>query len=575
MTRSSATSSVRLVVLAFALASVAGCSGGPKVLARIGNETITVDDFTEAAKNAAGQYPPLPDTAKVMLLRDLVQRKLLVVAAKQGGLYRDTTFLDYSKRDEERLLRQELFQRMAGGPFPVSPAEVQALYDQRKQEIRARVLFAMSEEIAKAAQAALASGEEFAAVCDRMNPPRSLPPGGDLGFIVPGNLLPALDEQLLNAPIGKVVGPIRIPGQGSFLIRVEERRKRDPGPLEGQRAQLEDVIKQRKGRAAAEKAIETLTTTYEIKVNRDGAAFMATRLRPDPNLSGPGGLTEPPILTEAERAKVVATWTGGSYTLADAMVDLEMSQGRPNFSMLPQVERWIESEAVDHVALLEARKRRIDHEPVFEKKARDRLDNYLLDSYYQSQVLARVSVDAADVRAAYEKRSSAFQVLEDVRLQHVTFADSAAAAQLTAHGAHAGTLREAAAMAAPNLRVREEQVRFPTRDPRWNGLYSTLLSSAEKDFVGPLKAGGKSDAGWMVLQIVSKRVAVQPLEALPASVQQSLAGTAMEVKREARLAALTDSLRGAIPVTEFPKLLQKVTWPAPTPAPLGQGVRTG
>lgn len=575
MNRMFASSSVRLVLLGLALATAAGCSGGPKVLARVGNETITVDDFTEAAKNAAGQYPPLPDTAKVMLLRDLVQRKLLVVAAKQGEMYSDTTFLDYSKRDQERLLRQELFQRMAGGPFPVSQAEVQALYDQRKQEIHARVLYAMSEDVAKSALDAVAAGEGFPAVCDRINPARALPPGGDLGFIVPGNLLPVLDEQLMTAPIGKIIGPINIPGQGSFLMRVEERRPRDPGPLEGQRAQLEDIIKQRKARAAGEKAIETLTTTYAIKVDHDGAAFMATRLRPDPRISGPGGLTEPPILTEAERAKVVATWTGGSYTLGDAMADLETSQGRPNFSMLPQVERWIESQGVDYVALLEARKRRIDHEPVFEKRVRDRLDNYLLDSYYQMQVLQRVSVDAADIRAAYEKRSSAFQILEEVRLQHVTFPDSAAAAQLAAHGAHAGTLREAVGMAAPNLRVRDEQVRFPTRDPRWNGLYSTLLSSAEKDYVGPLKAGGKKDPGWMVLQIVSRRIAVQPLEALPANVQQSLAGTAMELKREVRLAALTDSLRGAIPVKEFPKLLIKVEWPAPAPAAQGQAVRTG
>jgi hypothetical protein len=571
MTRRFASSSIRLAAAALALVAAAGCSGGPKVLARVGNETITAADFTEAAKNVGGQYPALPDTAKAMLLRDLIQRKLLVVAAKQGGLYRDTTFLDYKRRDEERLLRQELFERMAGGPFPVTPAEVQALYERRDQEIHARVLFAMSEEVAKSAQEALAQGQAFPEVCDRFNPPRLIPPGGDLGFIVPGNLMPMLDDLLVTAPLNEVVGPVHVPGQGWFLMRIEERRPRDPGPLEGQRAQLEDIIKQRKQRAAAAKAVETLTTTYDVKVDPKGAAFMAGRLRPDPRVSGPGGLTEPPILSEAERATVVATWTGRSYTLADAMADLAVSPGRPNFAMLPQVERWIESQAVDHVALLEARKRRIDREPEFAKRLTDRLDNFLLDGYYQSEVLSRTTIDEADVRAAYQARASSFQTLQEVRMQHVTFADSAAAAQLTAHGAHAGTLREAAAMAAPNLRVRDERVRFPTSDARWNGLYSTLLSTPEKDYVGPLKAGG----GWMVLQIASKRIALQPLEALPANVQQSLMATAMELKREARLTALTDSLRAAIPVSEFPKELEKIEWPAPGSAPKPEGVRAG
>jgi parvulin-like peptidyl-prolyl isomerase len=544
-----------------------GCGGEPEVVARVGNEAITVADFDEAARNSASQYPPLPDTAKVMLLRDLVQRQLLITGAKQSGLYRDTVFLDYRRTEEDRLLRQELFQRMAGGPFAASAEEAEALYQRRNQEVHARVLYAMSREIARAAAAELQHGTDFAVACDRFNPPGSLPPGGDLGFLVPGALVPAIDDALVDAPLGQVVGPIEVPSQGFFYVRVEERRPRDQGPLESQRRQLAAMVRERKQRAAAVRAVEKLKAAYRVKVRREGPAIVMEKLRPDPQRSGPGGILLPPVLTEAERAEVLATWDGGAYTLADAMTDLNQSLNRPNLSMMPAIERWIGSQAMERVALVEARRRHLDREPDIQRRLRERLNNYLLDNYYEFHVLRQVALEPADLRAAYESRAAAFQSLDEVRLLSVVFPDSASAAQLVMHGAHAGNLREAAAMAAPNLRVRDERLRFPTPDPFWSRLYATFQAMTADEYAGPVQ----TPRGWLVYQMVSKRTRLEPYESLPATVQQSLQATALEIKREARLTALTDSLRRLIPVQENPRALSRVKWPtAGGPMPGGR-----
>ena len=63
-------SAVLAVVLLAGL--VAGCGGGGDVLARIGDETITVDDFERAARGVASRYGNHPDSSKALLLEDLI-----------------------------------------------------------------------------------------------------------------------------------------------------------------------------------------------------------------------------------------------------------------------------------------------------------------------------------------------------------------------------------------------------------------------------------------------------------------------------------------------------------------------
>jgi hypothetical protein len=79
---------------------------------------------------------------------------------------------------------------------------------------------------------------------------------------MPGSLLGPLDDSVAMSPIGRVVGPFDALGQGWFVLRVEERRPAKVVPLEAQKSTLADLIKQRKQRAAAGKAVRALRTRY-------------------------------------------------------------------------------------------------------------------------------------------------------------------------------------------------------------------------------------------------------------------------------------------------------------------------
>jgi TRAP-type C4-dicarboxylate transport system substrate-binding protein len=75
--------------------------------------------------------------------------------------------------------------------------------------------------------------------------------------------------------------------------------------------------------------------------------------------------------------------------------------------------------------------------------------------------------------------------------------------------------------------------------------------------------------GWRIVQMIEATMSAPAFEALPPGAQQQLQNAAMESKREARLAALTDSLRRVIrPVVVYTDRLQRVPWP-PAPATPG------
>jgi peptidyl-prolyl cis-trans isomerase C len=541
-----------------------GCSSDRGVLARVNQQAITVEQFNAVARGNMQQLEGPPDSAKARLLKDLVDRELLVQAALAERLDQTAEFQAFRRTVEAQVMREALYQRLLGSSFPVSEAEAKALYDRRGTATRARLIYAFSEPLIRQAERDLARGDDFAAVADRYNPTGMIPPGGDIGFLQPGAMLPPLDDVVRTAEPGRAMGPMSAGNEGWFIVRVEERRPQEQPPFDQERAQITEMLRQRKQRAAIARVIEQLRREHRVVVLPGAAQLMAGKLRPVP---GDTPVPQsPPAPGPAERAMVLARHAGGTYTLGEAYDDLIAGVGgRLDFAMLPTVERWIESQTVERAALAEAAKRRIADEPDVKQRVRERVNNRLLDAYYQSQVIARIRIEPEDYRAAYDRFQTALARLRSARVLSVTLADSAAAATLAAQAGQAPSLREAAAAAGAGARVDEATLGFPSDSPLWTQLESQISSMNAGDVAGPFMTGG----GWLVFQLREKVQAPPPFENLPPGTVAQLQGVATELKREARLMALTDSLRRAFPPVVYTDRLRRLPWPPAPAAPVG------
>lgn len=551
--------------LATLVCLLCGCSADPGVLARVNRQPITLAQFNEAARGNMQQLEGPADSAKARLLKDLVDRELLVQGAIAQRLDQTPDFQAYRQTLEGQLMREALYQRLLGGPFPVSEAEVRTLYDRRGTATRARLIFADDETLARQAAKDLARGEDFAVVADRYNPTGMVPPGGDIGFLLPGALLAPLDDILRTGTPGEVLGPVSAMSEGWFIVRIEERRPQTQPPFEQDRAQLAEMLRQRKQRLAVARVIEQLRVEHGVEVAPGAPQLLSGKLRPVPGEAVVPQAPPPP--SPEDRGLVLARYQGGTYTLGEAYDDLTNGVGgRIDFAMIPSVERWIQSQTIERAALIEAGRRRLADEPELKRRVRERLNNYLLDGYYQAQVIGRIRIEPGDFRAAYDRYRPSLVRLQSARLLSVSVVDSAAAAALAAQAGQAASLREAAATAAVGGRVNEETLTFPAESPLWTQFENHIATMSPGAIAGPFPIDGR----WLIFQLREKRQDAPSFESLSPAMVGQLQGVATEIKREARLLALTDSLRHAFPVTVRDDRLRRLPWP-PAPANPGGG----
>ena len=538
-----------------------GCSTDPGVLARVNRQPITVAQFNEVAIGNFQRLGGPPDSAKAGLLKDLVDRELLVQGALSQRLDQSAAFQAHRRAVEGQVVLETLYQRLLGGPFPVSEAEVRTLYERRATATRTRLIFTYNEVSARLAAENLRRGEDFAVVADRYNPTGVIPPGGDIGFIQPGALLAPLDDIVRTSAPGQVVGPVASGTEGWFLLKIEARRPHPQPPFEESRAQLAEMLRQRKQRLAVAHAIERLRVEHQVMVLPGAPQLLSGKLRAVPG-NGPVAQAPPPPGPE-DRRLLLARYQGGTYTLGEAYDDLMGgARGSIDFSMIPSVERWIQTQTIERAALVEAHRRRIGDEPDVKRRVRERVNNTLLDDFYQRHVIERIRIEPEDFRAAYERYRPSLVRLQSARVISVSVGDSAAAAALAAQAGQAPSLREAAATAALGGKVSEETLTFPATSPLWTRFENQLAIMVPGGIAGPFSIEDR----WLIFQLLEKQQDAPSFDQLPNEMLAQLQGVAAQIKREARLSVLTDSLRRVFPVIVFTDRLRRLPWPPSGPA---------
>ena len=400
-----------LLVLA---ALLAGCSSGPNVLARVGDRTITTDDFLDVARRNQQQYAGPPEIVKSALLEDLVKRELLVLEAQKRGLVPADDLARVRREAEEQEAFRTLVERVAPRDVPVSEAEVQAFHRQRANEAHTLVVFTADHLSIEQALAEIRRGANFGTVADRFNSTGMTPSHGDLGFVAAGQMVQPIDQVIATGVVGQVVGPLESPGDGWFLVKVTEHRPRQQEPLERERDMLRSMLQQRKQRVLLQRVQRELLAEYRVRLEPGGAQALFARYNApkDTVLVGGSRLPVPAVPTDQEARQVLARFDGEGgkpalYTLGDAVGDLQdPGKVRPNLAMTPLIEQWLRSMTLQRVSLIEIRRRHLQEEPAIARLVRERVKNMLLQAAYNTLVVTATTASEEDTRAAFRRHAA-------------------------------------------------------------------------------------------------------------------------------------------------------------------------
>ncbi len=243
------------------------------VVAKVGDEEIHRSEVVEAYKTLPEQFAQIPiDALFNDLLQQLVDRKVVAIAARKAGLENDPEVKAKVALLEERVL-EEVYVTRTIDPT-ITDAVLKAKYDQiiaqnpAEEEVRARHILVDSEEEAKKLKAELDKGADFAELANKNSKDSRDGSGGDLGYFTRDRMVPEFAEAAFSAEKGKVVGPVKTQF-GWHLILVVDKRKQEPPPFDQVKAQLKEMVAQELTTAK----IEELKQGVPVQLmNQDGSA---------------------------------------------------------------------------------------------------------------------------------------------------------------------------------------------------------------------------------------------------------------------------------------------------------------
>ena len=218
------------------------------VVARVGADELHASELADAAQSLPEELRGMPPAMLYpMLLDQLVDRRIIVQAARKQGLEQDPAVRRAVSRATDGALQNALLTRDIAPTL--TEEAIRARYDRDvagkagEEEVRARHILVADEEKAKQVITELKGGADFADVAKRNSTdPSAAQNSGDLGFFKKGDMLPEFSEAAFALKPGEIT-PVPIKTQfGWHVIKLEERRTAPPPALDAVRDEIRQVL---------------------------------------------------------------------------------------------------------------------------------------------------------------------------------------------------------------------------------------------------------------------------------------------------------------------------------------------
>lgn len=208
------------------------------VLARVGNWTITVEEFNErlnALKEAVPDFDTTSMDAKKLVLETLVRQQLLVSEAENVGLANQKDIEAAVEEFRRTLIVQEIVKNLVKD-IKVSDEEAGAFYEAQKAVLvepaqwHVRSIVVDSQLRANEVSTQILQGVDFAEAAKQNSIGDNASQGGDMGFIAEAPF-PEMQNAIAPLNAGEVSSAFKGP-QGYYIVKVEEKKGGTPIPFE-------------------------------------------------------------------------------------------------------------------------------------------------------------------------------------------------------------------------------------------------------------------------------------------------------------------------------------------------------
>lgn len=246
-------------------------------VAFIGDEPITRLELEKELENippfARSQYET--EEGKQKLLKNLIQKHLLVKEAENRKMYLSSSYQEEMKRAREQALIRALYQNISQ-TISVDEKEIKEYYEKNKDSkyripasVTFRAIIVNSKETADTVYRLLKKGIDFDSVFNKYNIDEQLKATSGLKKDVPENGKP---QELVTAALkmkkGEISKPIKLEKENKYaVIRVEEEpKKASYRDLSEVKDEIRRNIQAEKTKKAWDSLIDSLWQKYNVKI---------------------------------------------------------------------------------------------------------------------------------------------------------------------------------------------------------------------------------------------------------------------------------------------------------------------
>ena len=256
----------KLVALLICCLMVLGaCKQKGEVIAKVGGDTITTEDFSERMMAAPPAYQAYINTepGKKQFIDLLVREKLVLESAKQAGIDKREEYkssLEEFKEEQKRqlkdyesgLMMEMYIKEVQENMITASEDEINKYYEEHKEDftspvaVTAKHILVPTKEEAEIAYDRINKGEPFDKVAQEMSTDKvSAQRGGQIGPFRKGELVKEFEEVVFNLKTGEISEIVETPFGLHIITKVSEE-KLQPIPEDVAKAEIKNIIEKTK-----------------------------------------------------------------------------------------------------------------------------------------------------------------------------------------------------------------------------------------------------------------------------------------------------------------------------------------
>ncbi|MBI4964258.1 MAG: peptidyl-prolyl cis-trans isomerase [Desulfomonile tiedjei] len=264
-------------------------AGEDKVLARIGNETVSEKDLSEMSNAVPERFREFYRTpeGRQKTLDYIVNIYVLAAEAEKQGLDKapDTArLLQFTKKD---LLARLYLEKMTKDMPVPTDADAKAFYENNKaqyttpESVHLHHVLVKTDKEAKDVLAKLKKGEKFADIASTVSICPSRVKGGNLEWLPKGSLVKEIEDVAFTAKKGEIFGPVKTKF-GYHVLLVEDTKPAQESSFDQVKDYIMEQLKFQKQQEQYEKLAEQLRKKMNVQVTQEAPPVPAGPAGPTP-----------------------------------------------------------------------------------------------------------------------------------------------------------------------------------------------------------------------------------------------------------------------------------------------------